>query len=350
MFRIYGDEKNKTNFPAAKEEHKITIILKDESVMRRTLTPTNGNYGTIVGYLSKEFEYSSKGNYTNIFGATGSDSLLLKVAEDTIQKSVLPVDYGFLTKKMFTHGESPTVSVEFRCWSGESSYTGSTIEKDKTTKKDVRVNSSQINNPVAVANALINATLPRISSKSPLLNPTVDNVIPAVVNSLGSIVGDLAILAFNVTPVTMVAKGVFTDRSNKEDIKKGVDNLGNDISDWMSKKPPVCEVTIGNIFSKDFMVVMSVDVKFSKEYSDKGVPLYADFNVTFQSLFSGSVIDKYDSTSNKEKVFGSGLNNNVSSRVTFDDMEISSQDVENWLAKTVTPEKLKQEISDKFNL
>lgn len=340
MFRIYGNEANKTNFPAAKEEHRITIVFKDESAMRKELTPQNGDYGTIIGYLSKEFEYSSKGNYTNVFGATGSDSLLLKVAEDTMQRNVIPIDYGFLTKKMFTHGEAPTVSVEFRCWAGDSYYRGSKIGKDKQGN-DVRINSNAINNPITVANALINATLPRISSKSPLLNPNVADAVPAVAKSLVGMGVDLAKHAFNSNPAVMVYKQV-TGGDNVKDIKQGVDNLGNDISEWMSKKPPVCEVTIGNIFAKDMMVVMSVDVKFSKEYASAGVPLYADFNVTFQSLFSGSVIDKYDATSNKEKIFGSGLNHKNGSRVTFDDIEIGVDDAIRY-AKNLTSKILPSE-------
>ena len=50
------------------------------------------------------------------------------------------------------------------------------------------------------------------------------------------------------------------------------------------------------------MVVTSVDVKFSKEYTASGVPLYGDFSITLQSLFSGSVLgDMTNMNSNLEK-------------------------------------------------
>lgn len=330
MFRIYGDVTKdnkfiKTDFPAATNEHKITITFKDESAVRNILQPTTGDYGTIVGYLSKEFEYSSKGNYTNVFGATGADSLLLKVAEDATQRNLIPVDYGFLTKKMFTHGESPTISVEFRCWAGSSSYTGSEIQT--IDKKPKRVATDGKNNPVVVANALINATLPRISSKSALLNPNVDQAVTKTIGAIAQTGVDLAKFVINGIPATTLIKKVAGGDAGK-DQENNAKDIKNSLSSWFSKKPPVCHVVIGNIFSKDMMVVLSVDVKFSKEYVSEGVPLYADFNVTFQSLFSGSSVEDGNLGDQimKERMFGSGLNHVPKSRVTFNDADITTED------------------------
>lgn len=334
MFRIYGDpndpKKYKTNFPAATNEHRIKIIFKDESAIRSALQPTTGDYGTIIGYLSKEFEYSSKGNYTNVFNTTGSDSLLLKVAEDATQRTLIPVDYGFLTKKMFTHGESPTISVEFRCWAGESSYTGSEIKK--IDNKNQRVATDEKNNPVVIANALINATLPRITSKAALLNSNVTDAGGKAIRAVADAGVDLTKFVVNGLPITQFYKAA-TGGSGGEDLKNAGTNVLNDLSSWFSKKPPVCHVIIGNIFSKDMMVVLSVDVKFSKEYVSEGVPLYADFNVTFQSLFSGSSIEdgEIGSQTMKERMFGSGFNHNKNTRVTFNDAEITTQDFKNML-------------------
>ena len=79
--------------------------------------------------------------------------------------------------------------------------------------------------------------------------------------------------------------------------------ISHPIDTLMVKNPPVIRLLIGNIFDKDYMVIKTVDVTFSKEFHEKGVPLYADYTVTLESLFNSSNQD--DPT--KENIFGTGL-------------------------------------------
>ena len=68
------------------------------------------------------------------------------------------------------------------------------------------------------------------------------------------------------------------------------------------------------------MVVKTVSVKISKEFISEGLPLYVDIDVSFQSLFNSATLQsKSGSTSNNEKIFGSGLKiKGSTSRVSFD--------------------------------
>lgn len=51
------------------------------------------------------------------------------------------------------------------------------------------------------------------------------------------------------------------------------------------------------------MVIKNVDVTFSKEYFRPGIPLYADFTVTIESLFNSSNQEDPE----KQNIFGTGL-------------------------------------------
>lgn len=328
-YRLFN-KNNNLSFPkAALNEHRITITFKDETPLGMA-AQENKTYGTLVGYLNNEFEYTAKGNYTDVFGVTKIDSLMLRMFEDSIQRNI--ANYGLLTKKMYTNGESPTLTVNFRCWAADetkpSTYQGSVLAP---TKEDAsaRKNTNIMSNPVIIANALINATLPRVSSESILMKESVVDAYRTVMVE---------------GPYGGLVKGSVagSDKSVWEQIKsasggavEGAKNLANGLVNILSKKPPVCSVVIGNIFEKDYMVVGSVDVKFSKEYYQEGIPLYGDFNVTLQSLFSGSVVDGMDGKTkgDSEKIFGSGLNKKSKNRVTFDDADTS-------------PELIKQKITE----
>lgn len=324
VFKIYNSDNR--NFPTASEEHKITIIFKDESFFTTTLGKNNV-YGTVHGYLNKEFEYSSKGNYTDVFGVSNIDSLITKVAEDTLNRNIIP-NYGYLTKKMFTHGESPTLSLDFRCWSGDpksGGYAGSTINNDNN-----REPSKIKSNPVIVSNLLINATLPRVSNDAALLTKSAPKALGNVITkgvSTGLDIGKLAVTGY------LEIGAAVTGDDNKiktlsDSASENITNISNNLDSWFSKKPPVCEVIVGNIFHKDMMVVVSVDVKLSKEYSSPGIPLYGDFSITLQSLFSGSVLgDMTGMNTDLERTFGSGFNGKSSNRVTFDDERVTEQDI-----------------------
>ena len=331
-FRIY-DTSNKRNFPDAANEHRITITFKDESFLATTLGKNN-TYGTVVGYLNKEFEYSAKGNYSDVFGVTSIDSLIAKVTEDTLNRNIIP-NYGYLTKKMFTHGESPSLSLDFRCWSGDSEDS-SNYKGSKINDKNERVSESIKSNPVLVANLLVNATLPRVSNDAALLTKDAPKALGQVVKKgaeVGLNVGQLAGTGFIQMGAALI--GSDGDVKTLGDLaNENVTNIANNLDSWFSKKPPVCEVKVGNIFHKDMMVVTSVDVKFSKEYTAYGTPLYGDFSVNLQSLFSGSVLgDMTNLNSSLERTFGSGFNGRSSTRVTFDDQRITEEDITSAVQK-----------------
>lgn len=293
-FRIYDNPGSKSSFPVAKDEHKITIEFTDENDADVFSPDKRNNYGYIVGYLSKEFEYEAHGNYSDIFNVSKADGLLMKAFEEIAQRDI--ANYGILTKKIFTHGDSPTISIDFRCWAGDA-------------ESDARSNLSEFYSPVSIGNALINATLPRIENNDNILvaGPTVTtelvkaglDVVPNILKNGAGIIGGAS-------------------QGDLNQIKQSArDLMGN----FTSKKPPVCRLTIGNIFKKSFMVVKDVSMKLSKEYYDVGIPLYGDFSVTFQSLFAGSVLGTADKIADdKEMMFGSGLNfSSRNTRVTFDD-------------------------------
>lgn len=317
MYRIF-DQNTSKSFPKAAVEHVIQITFKDETPLG---LGTQNTYGTLIGYLNNEFEYSAKGNYTDVFNVTKINSQLLKLFEDSIQRNI--GNYGLLTKKMYTNGESPILTVNFRCWAANSEYAPSYAGSQINDKND-RIKNDAISNPVIVANALINATMPRVDSKSILMTKDVPTAIGEV---------------FTLLPgAELLSTGLRGESFGQglKNVVSGASNLADRLVNILSKKPPVCTVKIGNIFEKDMMVVASVEVKFSKEYHEPGVPLYGDYNVTLQSLYTGSVNDAMgNSNSGSDKVFGSGLNSKRSTRVTFDD-------------QSVTVDSLQKLVGDKF--
>lgn len=304
-FSIYNRAKN---FPKAADELKVQITFTDENGMELLGFNNSGKtFGTVIGYLSKEFEYTANGNYTNIFNPTKPDSLLLKILEDESQRNLM--NYGYLTKKMYVNGDSPSIDISFRCFSTDSS-------KDDPDNRQASYKG--ITNPVSVANALINATLPRVGNDALLNFTSLHEAGNNALNGVGKFFNDIIEpykKAENVSDIpgaTLDAAGNVV--VNSYDFLKGlrIDNL-------TSKKPPVCNVKIGNFFEKDMMVVKTVSVKFSKEFSGVGVPLYAEFDVTLQSLFNSASLES-GSQGRDERVFGSGLNlTNSSNRVSFDD-------------------------------
>ena len=302
QFSIYNSGRDR-NFPKAAEELKVEITLIDEQgASLFGLLNTGKVFGTVVGYLSKEFEYNATGNYSNIFDVKCNNSLLGKILEDEVQGNI--ANYGYLTKKMYHNGDSPTIDISFRCYAGAAS-----------PKYSLNPTEGMVN-PVQIANVLINATLPRVG-KNGLLNftslSTLKDSNTPIGNALKSFSPDSNGLNAASTAGDVVNAGVKTVGG----VFDAVSNVK--LSDLISKKPPVCNVKIGNIFEKSMMVVKTVSVKFSKEFLREGVPLYADFDVTLQSLFNSSTLEN-GTDSNTEKIFGSGLNGNTSkgSRVSFD--------------------------------
>ncbi len=310
-FTIYNSAKN---FPQAADELKIEITFVDENGMDLFGLLNDGKtFGTIVGYMNKEFEYTAVGNYTNLFNVNKPDSQFLKILEDESQRNL--ANYGYLTKKMYTNGESPSIDLSFRCYSGDS---------EKSAKY-------KTNDPVQVANALINATLPRVG-KDGILNftslsniPDSNNPVGKLFNTIGTTLktsyegyrSSLKYISGDKEEATGDAENAsseFTD--SYVDLWNSIKEI--DLKDLVSKKPPVCNVKIGNFFEKEMMVIKQVSVKFSKEFRGIGLPLYGDFDVTLQSLFNSATLET-GTDAKTEKIFGSGLNRTGSkSRVSFE--------------------------------
>lgn len=301
QFSIYNSSNR--NFPKAVEELKVEITLVDEAGSSLFgLLNTGKVFGTVVGYLSKEFEYNATGNYTNVFDVKANTSQFGKILEDEAQGNI--ANYGYLTKKMYHNGDSPTIDISFRCYAG--------AETDTYNVKPLQ----GMVNPVQIANVLINATLPR-AGKAGLLNFTSLHALSESPSPLGAAVKPV-VAGINAMSTTATGESVLGAVVGASiDAIQAIRNTK--VSDLISKKPPVCNVKIGNIFEKSMMVIKTVSVKFSKEFMDVGVPLYADFDVTFQSLFNSSTLEN-GTDSNIEKIFGSGLNgaNGRNTRVSFD--------------------------------
>lgn len=302
-FSIYGNASK--SFPAAASEHLIQIALKDQAGKSSVGAV---NYGTIMGYMTSEFTYSSQGNYANIYDISLGNMQVLKMLQDETQRNFF--NYGYATKKMYANGPSPAVSVEFRCYAGTNeSYTCYCDKNGNDT------------NPVTVANALINATLPRVASDSYFNNTNLEEQLTdgskSAMAGVGGMIYGTASLAVDGFKAVGALVGLADGDDVVKEIQKDKAQITKSADKLTSKKPPICLVKIGNIFEKDYMVVKTVEVKFSKEYMSKGVPLYADFSVTLESLFNSSVIEGDDPA--LENIFGSGLNgsNNRKSRVTF---------------------------------
>ena len=318
-FSIYDTSKPGTtkNFPDASQEHLITIEFHDEA----GLLDQYQSFGSIQGYMTKEFEYSCQANYTNIFNNQFgfSNGLVANILRDETQRNIM--NYGVLTKKVYMNGESPTLEVSFRCWAGD-------IEDHPT--------NFGATNPVTIANGLIGATLPRVASDNifnatgttdffkGLANNTGFEPVRKGLAFVGTAAGATAIKGVNaLLPSFGLSTGLtdaVADKVAQDSADSFVKTASNiKLDEFVSKKPPVCHVTIGNIFEKDLMFVKSVNVKFSKEYIWQGVPLYGDFDVSFQSLFNAATLRDVGNSSQQELIFGSGLNGPKSSgRVSFD--------------------------------
>lgn len=309
-FAIYTNPKN--DFPSATKEHKVTIVLYDPA------TVVNGGdtqYGIIYGYMKNNFSYSSQGAYTDVWSTNFGNSMFLKVLQDETRRNFF--NYGYITKKMYSNGPSPSITIEFRAYAGnDDNVYSARYTKDNTS----------LTNPVDIADALINATLPRVSTNAVALTTSLTGTIQRAgnaANGVGDILTGTASMAYDglKTIVDVASSNKSGLQSDAQNIQNAENTISQGADAFTSKKPPVCKLTIGNIFDKDYMAVKNVDVTLSKEYLSEGVPLYGDFSVTFESLFNSSVIyGNSDDSKSLRRTFGSGLNTNktASNRISFD--------------------------------
>jgi len=280
IFSIFGNSAEKgiaTNRPKAAEEHKITIEFHSQD----TIVTNTKSYATVIGYMTNEFTYSSTGNYKNIWEMNFPDNILTRAISDETQRNLF--NYGYTTKKMYSNGESPTITVEFICYAG-----------DDEGAVGIYDGKGSFVDPLAISEILVNATLPKVSNGNMML-----------ATNLGNLVNETAPLAIVDAGMKLYdgAKNITSGASvDWASINAAIDKVS-------SQKPPVCKLKIGNIFEKDMMVVKRVEVSLSKEYLSQGVPLYGKYNVTFESLFNAANVieDQASAANDKVSIFGTGL-------------------------------------------
>jgi hypothetical protein len=300
-FQLFSQDGNHSlNKPKAAEEHKIEIAFHNQN---NTLTTGDTPIlGFIIGYMTNEFSYSSTGNYKNVWDiAWSGDSMPAKLLSDESQKNFF--NYGYATKKMFSNGEAPSINISFTCYAGD--------DMDNNTYILDRSKNMSENNPIYVAQLLIAATLPQVSTSNAFLATNFEEAVKDSAGAIGNVVKTVVKAGTDFLSETATGQPI-------EGAQKAVKEIAATVLDSItSNKPPVCNLKIGNIFEKDMMVIRKVDAVMSKEYLRPGVPLYGKFDVTFESLFNAANLIGGDDAG-KEKIFGTGLKiNNGGSRVTF---------------------------------
>lgn len=291
-FRLYSDT---NGFPEASGEMAFTMHVHTQE----TMFGSEDELYQIGGFLSEEITYSSQAQYDNITTPMAPNHLLWNAFKDETQRSL--GTYGYLTKKTYSNSSTQSITLKFRCVSNTELYNCWVgVENDVT------------NNPVVIAKSLMAASMNTVG-KTALFNftsPANTKVGKAVAGALEHTVVPVLLVAANVigTPFGVNFNSPSMELSKVYDAAKasastGGNAISHPIDTLLVKNPPVVRLFIGNIFDKDYMVIKTVDVTFSKEFHTKGVPLYADYTVTLESLFNSSNQD--DPT--KENIFGTGL-------------------------------------------
>lgn len=285
-----------TGIPQAANEMKFTMTFRRQ--------PTGIVDGTdlfeITGFMSDEFTYSSQANYDNIFTPTDLvPKMLADVIHDETQRSF--ATYGYATKKTWTNNTSQSLTLKWRVVSNSPLEHGWV----KSLTSD-----SQSSDPVVIAKALMSTTMPSVGPNALLNFTSITRELRGVANKLIGI-GESKQSNFlpfgsqqQIDPITTLPEAA--------PVAEKTSNMFSNLSaNLFPKHPPICALAIGNIFFKDFMVVKNVELSFSKEFSSPGVPLYADYTVTLDSLFNSSTQSDEDA----DRIFGSGLSVYTTSRV-----------------------------------
>ena len=295
-FSLYNS--NNGVLPVAADEMLFKITAHDQDTFFETY---NGPIYEVQGYLSDEFSYSSQAQYDNITTPVAPDHLLYKMLKDETQRSI--ATYGYMTKKTYSNSSSQSLTIKFRSVAHNRKFLTcvATNSKDKT----------YTTNPKDIAKVLMSLTMNTVG-KNALFNftsPAKTTVGAAVKNALTP-VGNFVNAAANVTMAPFGIKLKQDEASTTQPVAPiPADHIEEKTAveytlDMLTvKNPLVVRLQIGNIFDKDYMVVKSVDVTFSKEFYNTGIPLYADFTVTLESLFNSS--NQVDLV--KEQVFGTGF-------------------------------------------
>lgn len=296
-FSIFGDAQNRqvNNLPKAAEEHKIIMRFHNQTAPIAD-NFKGANYATVTGYMTNEFTYSSTGNYKNIWENNFPENVLTRAISDETQRNLM--NYGYMTKKMYSSGESPIINLEFMCYAGDDI-------------PSTNMGDGFANDPIAIAKILINATLPKVSNDNLLLTESVVDTAKSLAGGIATaFMGGVEVAGKTIADVAS-GNGISTETFTNY--------ASNELNQISSHKPPVCELKIGNIFHKDMMVVKRVEATMSKEYLAPGIPLYGKYSVTLESLYNAANIT---GGNDKEAIFGSGLiiqDGKYKGRVSFED-------------------------------
>jgi hypothetical protein len=299
VFKLYDQQ-----FPDVREEHLVHMVFSPQVSLLTMADPT---VVTIRAYLSEEFTYNCGANYKNVLNITPPGLQLWDILKDEAQRSV--ATYGYATKKTFENNTSTNITVKFRIMAHTTSH--GLIHGDLSIFDGQKEHKST--RPEDFAQALAAMTMPTVG-KNALFNFTMitqDSFAANAIRKIGSKIKTEVAKTLNVTAGKTAfdnTPGMKADNPSlsigvKSEINNNDLNLPTELDDFTARHPYKCCLSIGNIFKKDFMVVKNFDVTFSKEYYDVGTPLFADFTVTFESLFNAA--NQMNPASNE--IFGSGF-------------------------------------------
>lgn len=285
-----------SGIPLAADEMQFNMSFRTQPT---GIAPSEYWYD-VWGYLTDEFSYSSNANYENVWNP--QDILptpLANLIKDETQRSF--ATYGYATKKTFTNNTSQSITLKWRTVSHSNLKHGGVVNADN--------GETMYTNPVMIAKSLMMATMPTVgknafwnfTSVSEQLGQVVKEAITVGAGMLNAIANPLDTAS---NTIDAMAAGGRVMASVTGAAKTAANNL-------FPKHPPICQLMIGSMFKKDFMVVKNVEVTFSKEFFEPGVPLYGDYTVTLESLFNSS-----NQTDPSDEVkFGTGLISSTKSRV-----------------------------------
>jgi len=263
-----GDLVDPAQLPAA-QEHKITIdIIPNANV------PNAKSIYTLIGFMKDQFSYSVAAQYNKIKDIPSLDGFA-RYGKDLINSDA-SYHSGFFSKKMFEPGNAYSkLDLKFRI------YDDPTI-----TKK---------------CDLLIACCLPMIAGDNPVLNTSVIAVGSDLFGKTVDAAAEVAVAATSLNVGTTIAAAM-----------DAIMKIGT------TRKPPHLNVKIGSYFSKTDMVLTNVEFTYSKEfvYSEKlkqSYPLYADFNISLESLYS--MLAMSDTTDENIKRFGTGFEQSGMARV-----------------------------------
>jgi len=262
-----GDLVDPAQLPAA-QEHKITIDIVSMANSKKIIA------GQITGFMKDQFNYSVGAQYNKIIDIpSGGNGNLFRYVKDVANADAI-WHSGFFSKKVFEPGNAYSkLDLKFRVY----------------------------DNPYVVRDCdlLVACCLPMVAgkvgdSRNTFLNTSMEGALVGLVKE----------------SVTSVKESVNALIDDGPTAAAGT-AMKNILGASSTRKPPHLNVSIGSYFKKNEMVLTNVDFTYSKEfayseYYKRSYPVYVDFNITVESLYSMLAIDNVDSIETN-RIFGTGF-------------------------------------------